>query len=72
MGRQIDLEFSDDPVTTCAQVEKVTDPHYVDFFRTLKQLRRKLPIETRRTSGCRGMLVGVHKPADPRNVTLCA
>jgi pimeloyl-ACP methyl ester carboxylesterase len=46
------------------------DPNYFDFFRTRKQLYRKIPIETRRTSGWGGMLVGVHKPADPRKYFL--
>jgi pimeloyl-ACP methyl ester carboxylesterase len=46
------------------------DPNYFDFFRTPKQLYSKLPIETRRTSGWGGVLVGVHKPADPRKFFL--
>jgi hypothetical protein len=46
------------------------DPNYIDFFRTPKQLYRKLPIETRRSNGWGGTLVGVHKPADPRKFFL--
>jgi pimeloyl-ACP methyl ester carboxylesterase len=46
------------------------DPNYFDFFRTPKQLHSKLPIETRRSSGWGGTLVGVHKPADPRKFFL--
>jgi hypothetical protein len=46
------------------------DPNYFDFFRTRKQLHSRLPIETQRTSGWGGMLVGVHKPADPRKFFL--
>jgi hypothetical protein len=48
----------------------IVDPNYFDFFRTPKQLRRKIAIATRRTTGWGGMLVGVHKPADPRKFLL--
>ena len=46
------------------------DPNYFNFFRTPKQLHRKIPIETRRTTGWGGTLVGVHRPADPRKFFL--
>ena len=46
------------------------EPDYFDFLRIPKPLRSKLPIETRRTTGWGGMLVGVHKPADPRKFFL--
>jgi hypothetical protein len=46
------------------------DPDYFDFLRIPKPLHSKLPIETRRTTGWGGMLVGVHKPADPRRFFL--
>ena len=46
------------------------DPNYFDFFRTSKQLRKKLSIETERLSGWGGTLVGVHKPEDPRKFFL--
>ncbi len=46
------------------------DPSYFDFFRTPQQLHRKLAVETGRTSGWGGLLVGVHKPPDPRQFFL--
>jgi pimeloyl-ACP methyl ester carboxylesterase len=46
------------------------DPNYFDFFQRPKQLHSKLPIETRRSKGWGGTLVGAHKPADPRKFFL--
>jgi pimeloyl-ACP methyl ester carboxylesterase len=46
------------------------DPNYFDFFRTPQQLHQKVPDETRRVTGWGGMLVGVHKPADPKKYFL--
>jgi pimeloyl-ACP methyl ester carboxylesterase len=46
------------------------DPNYFDFFRTPKPLHGKIAIETQRTNGWGGALVGVHKPADPRKFFL--
>jgi pimeloyl-ACP methyl ester carboxylesterase len=46
------------------------DPNYFDFFRTSKQLRKKLSIGTERLSGWGGTIVGVHKPEDPRKFFL--
>ncbi len=41
------------------------DPAYFDSLRTTRQLRAKIRILARRTNGWGGVLVGVHKPADP-------
>jgi pimeloyl-ACP methyl ester carboxylesterase len=48
----------------------IWDPNYFDLILKPKRLRTKLPIDTRRTNGWGGMLVGVHKPADPRKYFL--
>src|SRR5260221_3820781 len=46
------------------------EPNYFDFFRTSKQLRRKLSIETERLIGSGGTIVREHKPRDPRKFIL--
>jgi pimeloyl-ACP methyl ester carboxylesterase len=46
------------------------DPGYVDFFRTPRQIRLKRSNEALQKSGWGGVLVGVHKPADPRKYFL--
>src|SRR5260221_10886358 len=45
-------------------------PVYLDFFRTPRQLRVKRPIDETRRNGWGGILVGVHKPPDPRKYFL--
>src|SRR5258707_505915 len=45
-------------------------PAYLDFFRTPRQLRVKRPIDETRQNGWGGILVGVHKPPDPRKYFL--
>jgi pimeloyl-ACP methyl ester carboxylesterase len=45
------------------------DPAYLDFFRTPRQLRVRRANETRE-NGWGGVLVGVHKPPDPRKYFL--
>jgi pimeloyl-ACP methyl ester carboxylesterase len=46
------------------------DPGYLDFFRTPRQIRLKRSNENLPKSGWGGVLVGVHKPADPRKYFL--
>jgi pimeloyl-ACP methyl ester carboxylesterase len=46
------------------------DPGYVDLFRTPRQIRLKRSNENLPKSGWGGVLVGVHKPADPRKFFL--
>ena len=46
------------------------DPAYLDFFRTPRQLRVKRPVDETRQNGWGGILVGVHKPPEPRKYFL--
>jgi pimeloyl-ACP methyl ester carboxylesterase len=46
------------------------DPRYVDLFRTPRQLRLKRSNESLQKNGWGGVLVGIHKPADPRKYFL--
>jgi hypothetical protein len=46
------------------------DPAYLDFFRTPRQLRVRRPIDETRQDGWGGILVGVHKPPEPRKYFL--
>ena len=46
------------------------DPNYFDFLRSPQPLRMKIFIDTRRANGWGAVLVGVHKPADPRKYFL--
>jgi pimeloyl-ACP methyl ester carboxylesterase len=46
------------------------DPAYFDYLRTPRQLRRRFRLLARRSNGWGGVLVGVHKPADPRKYFL--
>ncbi|MBV8099688.1 MAG: hypothetical protein JOZ31_11070 [Verrucomicrobia bacterium] len=46
------------------------DPAYLDFLRTPKKLRPTSSDEALQSSGWGGVLVGVHKPAEPRKYFL--
>ena len=46
------------------------DPSYFDLFRTQKQLHEKISRQTAPINAWGGILVGVHKPPDPRRYFL--
>jgi pimeloyl-ACP methyl ester carboxylesterase len=46
------------------------DPAYFDYLRSPRQLRRRFRLLARRRNGWGGVLVGIHKPADPRRYFL--
>ena len=46
--------------------EGTWDPGYFDFFRTPRQVHEKVAHQEARINNWGGVLVGVHKPADPR------
>jgi len=46
------------------------DPAYMDFFRTPRRIRLNATNENLQKNGWGGVLVGVHKPADPRKYFL--
>ena len=50
--------------------EGTWDPAYFDFFRTPKQVHKKIAHEEARINDWGGVLVGVYKPADPRKYFL--
>ncbi len=50
--------------------EGTWDPGYFDFFRTPSQVHEKVPHQEARINDWGGVLVGVHKPADPRKYFL--
>ena len=49
---------------------EIWDPAYLDFLRTPKRLRLTSSNEALQRSGWGGVLLGVHKPADPRKYFL--